>query len=240
MENTALQLPQNQESEIENETLSLYEKSTSLVVRDQDTYTQAGELGKGIKALIAKITEYHEPLRLAAKATYDAVLKRKNDDLAPCSEALEIVRGNMNKYAQEQERIRQEEERKARAIAEENARKEREKLEAQALSAMQKGKDEKAESLMEKAENVYVAPVTTASTLDKTIRTDSGTISQAKEIKVTVVDMVAFLKALIENNPGAVASIVKIGDGPLKSFVKTNGIDKYAGLRVERTVGVRI
>lgn len=228
------------EVELENKTLTLYEQATSLTIFDQTSYVAAGELGKALKALEKEITEYFEPLRVNAKAAYDAILDKKNKELAPVKEAMDAVRLTMNKYIQEQERIRQEAERKARAEAEEAARKERERLEAQALKQMEKGKEEKAEALLEKAEAVYVAPVTVAPSVEKTVRTESGNITQAKELKVTVVDPVAFLKALIENNPGAVASIVKIGDGPLKSWVKANGVEKFAGLHIEKTVGVRL
>lgn len=162
MGDTSKTIEINQESALEAKCLTLYEQATGLVITDQPSYVAAGEVGKGLKALEKEIVEYHEPLRIAAKASYDAVLKRKNDDLAPVTEAMGIVRDTMNVYAREQERIRREEERKAQAEANERARKERERLEAQALAAMEKGKEEKAETLLEKAELVYAEPVTVA------------------------------------------------------------------------------
>lgn len=233
-------IPISQETEIEMKTLTLYEKATTLVIRDQESYTAAGEVGKALKTLEKEIIDYFEPLRVNAKAAYDSVLEKKNSELGPVKEAMDAVRKIMNDYIQEQERIRQEQERKARAEAEEAARKEKERLERQALAAMEKGKEEKAESLMEKAENVYAAPVTVAPVVAKTVATSNGNIVQAKELKITVVNQAAFLKALLENNPGAVAAIIKIGDGPLKSFIKSNGFDKYPGLIIEQTVGVRL
>ena len=237
---TAKIIPINPEAELEMETLTLYEQATSLTISDPATYAAAGEVGKSLKALEKKITEYFEPLRVAAKANYDAVLKKKNDELAPVQEAMDVVRKTMNTYAQEQERIRQEAERKARMKAEEAARKERERLLAQAEKAIDKGKDEKAEELLDRAELVCAAPVTVAPAVDKTIHTASGNITQVREIRVDVVDMVAFVKELCASNPGAIPSILKIGDGPLKSFIKANGIEKYSGLRIEKTVGVRL
>ena len=227
------------EVELEAKCLSLYEQATSLTVSNSETYAAAGELGKGLKALEKEITEYFEPLRIAAKANYDAVLKKKNDELAPVTEAMGIVRTSMNTYLQEQDRIRREEERKARIAAEEVAKKERERLEAQALKAMEKGKDEKAESLMEKAENVYAAPVNIAPVVDKTIRTAAGNITQAKDIKVTVMQLIPFLLELCEKNPGAVPNLIKVNDGPLKAFVKTNGLRAFKGLVIEEVSGVR-
>ena len=96
------------------------------------------------------------------------------------------------------------------------------------------------DALLEKAEMVYAEPVTVAPVIDKTIRTASGNITQAEELKITVTNPALFLKTLCEQNPGAVANIVKIGDGPLKSFVKTNGLKSFPGLTIVETVGVRI
>lgn len=237
---TANVIPINPEAELEQKSLTLYEQATALVIVDQPSYIAAGEVGKALKSLEKEITDYFEPMRISAKAAYDAVLKKKNEELAPVTEAMGIVRKTMNTYAQEQERIRQEAERKARIAAEEAAKKERERLETQALAAMEKGKDERAESLLEKAEMVYAAPVTVAPVIDKTVKTASGNITQAKELKVAVTNPVLFLKTLCEQNPGAVAAIVKIGDGPLKAFVKSNGLANYPGLTIAHTVGVRL
>lgn len=228
------------ENALEQETLTLYEQATSLVIVDEPSYIAAAEVGKSLKALEKKITDYFEPMRASAKAAYDAVNEKKKAELAPVSEAMDIVRKTLNVYVQEQDRIRKEEARKAQIKAEEEAKKEREKLEAQAEKAIEKGQDAKADSLLEKADNVYAAPVNIAPVIAKTTATPSGNITQAKELKVTVTNQIAFLKALIENNPGAVATIVKIGDGPLKTFVKSNGFEKYAGLHIEQTVGVRL
>lgn len=228
------------EAALEAKTLTLYEQATSLVIVDEQTYISAAEVGKALKALEKEITEFFEPMRVSAKATYDAVMEKKKAELAPVTEAMDIVRKTLNVYVQEQERIRREAERKAQIAAEEAAKKEREKLEAQAMKAMEAGKEEKADSLIEKAENVYVAPVQVAPVVAKTVSTASGNITQAKELKITVTNQLAFVKALCEQNPGSVGTIIKIGDGPLKSFIKSNGIDKYPGLIIEQTVGVRL
>jgi len=230
-------IPINQETELEMKTLTLYEKATSLIITDNDSYIAAAEVGKGLKALEKEITEYHEPLRVAAKASYDAVLKRKNDDLAPVIEASGIVRKTVNTYIQEQDRIRKEEECKAQIKADEDARKERERLEAQALKAIESGKESKAESLMEKAENVYAAPVTVAPTVNKTVHTASGNITQAKELQITVTDIKLFVTELVKQN--SAMTMISVGAGPLKSWVKSNGIKTFPGLSINETVSAR-
>jgi hypothetical protein len=231
-------IPITPEVELEMKTLSLYEKATNLTVTDTQSYAAAGELGKGLKALEKEITEYFEPLRVAAKANYDAILKKKNDELAPVTEAMNIVRSTINVYIQEQERIRQETERKARVESEEAARKEREKLLAQAEKAIEKGKDERAESLLDKADNVYAEPVSVVATVEKTVRTESGNITQAKETQITVVDMKAFIAELLKRN--SAMTMIEVKAGPLKAWVKANAIESFPGLTIKQTVGVRL
>lgn len=229
----------NIEKELIGSSLTLKEKATALKVLDLTTYQAAGELGKSLKDLEKKIIDYHKPIKQGIDTLKKQALDREKSDLVPVQEAIQILRDNMNAWQREQERIRQEEERKARIAAEEVARKERERLEAQALKALEKGKEEKAEQLLERAEDVYVAPVTVAPTVAKTVATSAGNITQAKETNVTVTDMVAFVKELVKTNPGAIQSILDVKVPGLKAFVKSNGLDRYAGLNIVKTTGVR-
>lgn len=238
MGDTSKTIEINQESALEAKCLTLYEQATALTICDQASYAAAGEVGKALKALEKEITDYFEPLRVAAKANYDTVLDKKKTELAPVQEAMDIVRKTMNVYIQEQERIRKEAERKARIAAEEEARKERERLEKQALAAMGKGKDEKAESLMEKAEMIYAAPATVAPVVEKTVHTAAGNITQAKELQITVTDVKSFIAELVKRN--VAPTMIDIKSGPLKAWVKANAIESFPGLHINQTVSVRI
>lgn len=223
---------------IEQKSLTLYEQATALTICDQVSYAAAGEVGKALKSLEKEVTDYFAPMKKAAHDAHKAITKKESDELAPIKEAMDIVRKTMNVYIQEQERIRIEAERKARIAAEEEARKERDRLEKQALAAMEKGKDEKAESLMEKAEMVYAAPVTVAPMVDKTVRTESGNITQAKELQITVTDIKAFIAELVKRN--VAPTMIDIKAGPLKSWVKANAIESFPGLHINQTVSVRL
>lgn len=231
-------IPINPEAELEQETLTLYEKAIGLVITDQVSFSAAGELVKGIVSLKKKIIDHYEPMRIKAKESYDLILKKKKDDLAPLEEAEAVGRKAMNVFAQEQERIRREAERKAQLEAEEQARKERAKLEAQAEKAIEKGQDEKADALLEKAEMVYAEPVTVAPVIDKTVRTASGNITQARELHITVTDIKAFVSALVSQN--SAMTMIDVKAGPLKAWAKANAIKSFPGLQITETVGVRI
>jgi hypothetical protein len=230
--------PIKDELDIENRVITLYEQANSLLVVDIESYTSAGELGKTLKELARSIDAYFEPLRVSAKAAYDQVLEKKRTELAPVNEAIELIRNNMNIYVKKEEEKRQEQERKARDQAEEDARKEREKLAKQAEKAEAKGQDEKAEGLRDKAEMVYAAPVSVAPSIDKTFKTAAGNITQAKELHIQVADIKAFLKAIVEQNVNP--TMVTIGAGPLKAWVKANGLEHFPGLDIKQTVGVRL
>lgn len=227
------------EQELQKSALTLKEQATSLQVVSLPTYQAAGELGKSLKDLEKKIIEYHKPIKQGIDTLKKQALDREKLDLTPVQESIQILRDNMNTWQREEERKRQEEERKARLVGEKSARKEREKLEAAALKALEKGKEEKAEELLERAEDVYVAPVTVAPTVAKTVATSAGNITQAKEINVTVTDMVAFVSELAKSNPGAIQSILDVKVSGLKAFVKSNGLERYAGLNITKTTGVR-
>lgn len=235
---TAKVIPINPESELEQRTLSLYEQATSLTIHDQHSYAAAGEVGKALKSLEKEIVDYFAPMKKAAHDAHKAITKKEAEELAPVKEAMEVVRKTMNVYIQEQDRIRKEAERKAQLAAEEEARKEREKLLAQAEKAIDKGKDEKAEALLEQAENVYAAPVMVAPVVEKTIKTESGNITQAKELQITVTDAKAFLAEIVKRNMAP--TMIEIKAGPLKAWVKANGFESFPGLHINQTVAVRL
>lgn len=225
------------EKELEGKALTLKDQATSMVVLDVTGYAAAGELAKSIKELRVKIVDYFKSLKEAAHQAHKAITTKEAGELKPVDEAIQILRDMMNNFIREQERIRQEAEKKARLAAEEEARKEREKLLAQAIKAEEKGQNEKAEEKLEQAEMVYAAPVTVAPTVAKTVATEAGNITQAVELQITVSDMRAFIAALVAKNIAPTMIEVKVA--PLKAWVKANGLESFPGLNIVKTTGVR-
>jgi flagellar biosynthesis/type III secretory pathway protein FliH len=171
------------------------------------------------------VTEYFEPMKKKAAEAHKEICAKEKAELAPIANAEAYLRAGMNTYLQEQERIRQEAEQKARREAEEVARKEREKLEAQAAKAAEKGKEEKAAELLEKAADVYVKPVAVVAPVVQ------GTT--ATKLVVEVADMRAFLKAIVEGN--FAPTMVEIKPAKLDAWAKANQIERFPGLRIEKT-----
>lgn len=206
-------------------------------VTDQKSLGEAGEMLKALKDFQKQTTEWFAPIKKKAHDAWKEITAKEKDALAPLEQAEAHVRGQMNRYAQEQERIRQEEERKARLAAEEAARKEREKLEAQALKALESGKEEKAEALMEKAEDVYVAPVTVVSTVAP-IKTGNAHTTLVQKTVVEVTDLKSFVAALVSN--GSALTMLEVKPAKLDAWVKSNAVERFPGLRIERTQCVAV
>lgn len=225
------------EKELESSALTLKEQAASMVINDLTSFASAGELGKNIKELRAKIVEYFKPIKEAAHQAHKAITAKESSELKPVDEAIAILRDTMNAFTREQERIRQEEERKRQKEEEEKAEKERQKLLAQAIKAEEKGKDEKAEELLEQAENIYVAPVTVAPTIAKTVATASGNVTQAVDYIISVTDIKAFIAALVAKN--IAPTMLEVKQAPLKAWVKANGLDQFPGISINKTTSVR-
>lgn len=225
------------EKELETTAITLKDQATAMVVKDVVTYAAAGELGKSIKELRAKIVDYFKPLKEAAHAAHKAVTTKEGEELKPVDEAINILRATMNAFNEEQKRLERIEQARLQAIADEEARKEREKLLHAAIKAEAAGKMEKAEEKLEQAEMVYSAPVTVAPTVAKTVATSSGNITQAKETIVGVTDMKAFIAELVKRNMNP--TMLEIKTSALKSWVNANGFETFPGISIQKTTGVR-
>jgi len=233
---TVTNIAEKTETEFTETAMTLYEQALAIQVTDKPTYTAAGEFGKTLKDLERKIVDYFAPLKKAAHEAHKAITKRETDELSPVREAMDCVRRSMNKYLADVEAARLKAEEALRKEAEERARKEQERLLAQAAKAEEKGLNDRAEELMEKAENVYVAPVTVER--DVTVKTDTVSLSAAMETEVSVTDLKAFLAGLVQRNLAPTMIDVKMA--PLKSWVKANAIKSFPGLAIREVPKARI
>jgi colicin import membrane protein len=155
----------------------------STPVEYENSATVLKKIKAGQKRLEELRTAITGPLNAALKAVND-LFRAPADKLAAAERS---IKAEINRYAEEQERIRREEQRKA----DEAARKEQEKLQAQAQRAAEKGKVEKAAELEQRAATV-VAPV---------IHREPPKVTgiSAREVwKAEVTDLAALVKAIAE------------------------------------------
>jgi vacuolar-type H+-ATPase subunit I/STV1 len=229
---------QPEEEVIEQQALTLYEQATLLSVTDQASYQSAGELAKTLKSMGTKILDFFAPMKKSTHEAWKSVCSRENEALAPIKEADALLRKNMTRFIDEQEHIRREEQRKLEEAAREAARKEQERLLAQAAKADEKGKADKAEDLLERAENVYVAPVFVPAAVDKTVTINNGSVTRKTDLVITVTD----LKALCgEVFAGRVpTTVLEAKPGALKSWAKINQVKQCPGLVIQETSTISV
>lgn len=129
------------------------EATTGYKITTVQQYEDSAGMLRKIKAGQKRLEE----LRTSVTAPLNAALRAANDLFRGPAEKLaqveRAIKGEITRYADEQEQIRREEQRKA----DEAARRERERLAAQAARAAAAGKVEKAADLEQRAETV-VAP----------------------------------------------------------------------------------
>jgi hypothetical protein len=119
-----------------------------------ETFTAAGELLKGIKALEKEVDDTFKPIIKKAHEAHKEAVAQCKKHMAPLERAEAIVKQKMGAWQLEQERVRREEEVRLQA----EARKQAEELAlAQAAEAMKAGDSEAATAIL--AAPVEVAPV---------------------------------------------------------------------------------
>lgn len=128
-------------------------------ITDADSYKDAaGTLGR-VKSALKQIEEQRTSITQPINESLRRINAQAKDASAPWLEVERKIKRAIVAYDEEQDRIRREAQRRA----DEEARKERERLEKQAAKAAAAGKDEKAADLELRAATV-VAPVVAAET----------------------------------------------------------------------------
>jgi hypothetical protein len=211
------------EKQVQEQALSISELATVVRVIDVDSFEKAGDLKKTANAARKKIVEWFKPLKQDAKKAHTTVCDREKEYLNPIDGGIRHIQTQMDDFATEQERIRQETERKVREKAETEARKERERLERAAEKAAAKGKEERAEELRLQSLEVVATPVFVAPTVEKTTRTGNATISQQKKTVVQVTDLKALL-GFIATQQFSPIEAVEIKQSFLEKWVKNNQV----------------
>ena len=149
------------------------------------------------KSLIAKKVKYQEPYQIEI----DAVEKERN------------------RHYLEQKRIEREAQEKAEAEARREEQRQRELLLARAAKAEEKGKTEKAEELLEQAQQVFV-PANIIPMTEKRIETESGKTTMIPELKIAVIDGRKVLRAVLDGT--LPMNCIEIDYQGIKRAIKAN------------------
>ena len=149
----------------QQEAPAMLKQAEAIVIMTQEHYEGANNVLKVVKdkyrELDAKRKEITKPLDQAKKAVMDLF----REPLEILNKAESILKQAMISYADEQDRLRREEQRKLELKAKAEEDRKRKDLEDRAKKWADKGKAEKADELLDQAEDVHVdaqvvAPVT--------------------------------------------------------------------------------
>ena len=113
---------------IESEVMPVIVRANSIAIRTAEDYVSASEFLKAIKAAQKRVSDHFEPMKQAAHAAWKKITSTESDVMKPLCDSERVVKTRMMEWKSEQDRIRQEEQARLQAEADERARKEREAL----------------------------------------------------------------------------------------------------------------
>ena len=212
--NNALVLEtKEEENKLGKAVFASIQKASEMIVESDDDYRVAGEEMKRNKWLQKQVTDYWEPLRVSAKASYDAVLARRKEMLDPLKNAEDALKNKTNAFMRKKEEERRAREAALRKQAEEAAAR---KLE-EAAAAEEAGDEYGAEYAMAEAEMMESAANTAS------VKSVAPSVDGIRHTKTWVIDeekcdwsKVPVSVAGVELRPvdkGAVKRLIKAAKG---------------------------
>lgn len=175
------------------------EQARALKIADEQTYTLAGTMLRGIKALTKEADDVFDPAVKKAHEAHKAVLAAKNSVVEPLREAEKILKRGMADYHAEQERKRLAEEARLREIAERQAAEERKRLEEERKAALAAAAAESAAKLNEVARQAPPPPPPAANVTVASFTPKVSGISTRTIWRVEVFDVPALLRHVVDN-----------------------------------------
>ena len=205
--------------------------ANGLAVTTEEDYKKAFAGIRKIKAIRLEWVIYWEDLKKDAYDAWKGVVARESAGTKICDESEKTAKLKADKWRCEQERIAAEQQRKLQAIADEKARRERERLEKEAEKLKT---PELKEERMEEAAAVVAPEVK----IEGPAKVEGVSVSMKWKARVT--DINALIKAA---KPGSVAStFVEFNSKSATAFAKSTrgkvevpGVEFYA----ERSTSVR-
>ena len=137
-------------------------RAETLLVSDNATYLQAGNLLSGFKEIKKQIEAYFKPMKESSYAAWKKICERENEEIAKLAPGISHLNKQMTDYNLEQERLRKEEELRLRREAEKI---EEERRLAAAIEAEKAGSQEEAMAILD--EPVFVPPPLIEKTVPK-------------------------------------------------------------------------
>ena len=219
-------------AEIKEKEIS-FRGAADIIVDDAASVEYAGEIVLKGKSIIKEIDKkFEEPVKRAF-AAHKAIKELQNEMKRPFEDCVNVLVDKIDTFRTEQ--YRKEKEAQAKLEAERKAAEDAEKakLQAEATAARASGDAEKAYELELEAETVIHIPTVITPVIEKTVRTDAGTLGGQVDIEITITNEVAFLKAIAEKE---LLSLIKFENAKIKSYIKMLKIKDFPGLKIEDAI----
>jgi hypothetical protein len=191
----------------------------ALEIKSQGDMTLAQDYIDQNKAVLAIIDQELKPAIAQAYDLHKTLKAQQNKWRLPFESNIQVVESKRNTYYLEQKRIERETQEKAEAEARREEARQRELLLSRAAKAEEKGKTEKAEELLEQAQQVFI-PVNITPITEKRIESESGKTTMIPELKIAVIDGRKVLRAVLDGT--LPMNCIEIDYQGIKRAIKAN------------------
>jgi len=206
---------------LKSEVAPVVQRATEMRIVTPDDYSGAAEFLKTVKGAERRVTDFFAPMVAANLAATRATTTAKAQVLDPLLQAEGQIKKKQLEWSMEQERIRQKEQVRLQADADERARRERESLLKKAATLKT---PEKAEALREQAAAVQAPSVSVAS-----VAPEIKGQSIRKTWKAKILDPKTAVMALVQFPDWE--AFIEINQGQLDKFAaRTKGSVRLAGV----------
>ena len=212
----------------EHQGVELIEQAESIMIVDDVTRELATEFSSNTRAAIKAIGAEFRPDIDKAHQLHKALCDRLKNLRKPFEQAQLIVDGELKRDYLERKRIRREEERQANIKAEAERIRQEEEQRQEAEQLIEDGKLEEAEAVLDAA--VVTAPIVPVAKVDKTSKSNAGSITARTDIRVELVDKMVVLTGVFDGK--LPRTLVDVNMGAAKRYAEASGLKEMPGFRI--------
>lgn len=208
--------------------VELLEHAESICIVDDTTRELAVEFTSNARKAIKVIEEEFRPDIDKAHTLHKDLLARMKKLIYPFYTARGIVDEEISRDFLEQEKIRREEERKAQIKADAERKRQEEAQQEEAENLIESGELFAAEAVLDS--EVVTAPTIPVAQVDKTVKSEAGSATVRKDIKVELVNKRDVIVAILDDK--LPLTFLTVDMGIVKRYAKTTGNCILPGFRI--------
>jgi len=208
----------------------LLKQARAILIVDDTTRGIAADFTANARRVVKVIEEEFRPDIDKAHQLHKNLLARLKKLTEPFKQAQSIVDNEIKRDYLEREHARQEEERKQREKEEHEKKLQEEALRKEAEDKIRSGDIESAEELLNSEIVIARKPI---EYVDKTVRSDGGSITARKDIDVELVSKQDVIMAVYEGK--LPDKFLDVNMMAAKQYIKFNDLKVLAGFRITET-----